>query len=387
MKEIEFRRILVAIETDPTRYHGEHPARPRLPGKSGAEQMLSHLSTDLAGQFGEIKSFALCMAGALFDQTELLRPGFPVFGALEEILAASFQGQEFQPRLLSLGADDGRLPRPELQPSEQVPLGVLLTLPLVVGGGPKGIESLGQAMEHRFMESGQLSAHSARALEAQFGIAVNHARFMTVTDLNAMLRLQLEHFGFLPLWQLLDTAINQPEETLAVEGRGGQQFKWDGRSVVAQFETFDQWATTGNGKALPAGDQALAESYADWTREYRQFLTTLQAHGITVQQVLSEDMEISGDASYAVETVSPHGMTDAAQVTEHSAGELGTIAVSLNSESSQRNYYPLEPRGLNRLHADVRAISDGTQSVAFPGTILYDPGERRLCPETLRGEK
>jgi len=381
------KRILVAIETDATRFHGEHPARPRLPGKTGAEQMLSHLSTDLAAQFPDIKACALCMAGALYDQTELLRPGYPVFTALEELLDASFQGQPFQPRLLSVGAEAGLLPNSELQPSERVPLGILLLLPVLVACEADRLEPLAEAMEHRFIESGQLSAHSARALEAQFGIAVNHARFMTMADLSTLLHMQLDHFGFLPLWQLLDAAVSQAVETLEVQGRGGQHFRWNGCAVETRFETFDEWASKGQGRAQPAADQLLAASYADWTREYRQYLTTLQAHGIAVEQETGGGVERSDDGSFAVETTAAARGKDAAQVTEHSAGELGTVAVTVMRDGQQHNFYPLEPGGLNRMHARIRETMGGAHSVSFPGCILYDAAGRRLRPDSLRGER
>lgn len=386
MPASRFQRILVAIETDATRFHGEHAARPRLPDKTGAEQVLSHLSTDLADGFRGIRSCALCMAAVLYDQTELLQPGYPVFATLEQMLSASFEKQDFQPRLLSIGADAGRLPRPELQPSTQLPLGALLTLPLVLAGAPGLLAALGDEMESRFIESGQLSAHSAKALEAQFGIEVRHARFMTVTDISAMLRLQLEHFGYLALWELLDAAINGLDGGLSVEGRGGQTFRWDGSSVVSRFMSFDEWARSEHGRPVPAGDQALAGAYADWTREYRQYLTTLQAHGVPVRQELAGSMGRSDDGSFAVEHCAWAGRDSVARITEHSAGELGTVAVSVVRDGQQFNYYPLVPSGLNRLHAEIRSEAGEAPSVAFPGCILYDPGRRCLRPESLHGD-
>ena len=134
MPELSHKRILVAIETDATRYHGENASRPRLLDRGEAEQILAHLSTDLAGQFAEIKSCALSLAGALYDQTQLLRPGYPVFSCLESMLGASFGDRQFQASLLSFGSESGRMPEQELQPSSDIPLGLLQTLPIVVSG-------------------------------------------------------------------------------------------------------------------------------------------------------------------------------------------------------------------------------------------------------------
>ena len=46
--------ILATIETDPTRYHGEHAALPRLLDRAGGEQVLAHLAADLTRMFPEI---------------------------------------------------------------------------------------------------------------------------------------------------------------------------------------------------------------------------------------------------------------------------------------------------------------------------------------------
>ena len=76
-------RILVAIETDATRYYGPEAIRPELLGPSDAEQLLAHLATDLQALFPSISSCSLIVPGAVFDQTQVLRPSYPVFEALE----------------------------------------------------------------------------------------------------------------------------------------------------------------------------------------------------------------------------------------------------------------------------------------------------------------
>jgi len=157
-------------------------------------------------------------------------------------------------------------------------------LTVLVSGPAEYADQLAVEMEHRFFDTGQLSAHSAKGLESHFKISVNHARFMTITDLNAMLHLQLKHYGFLPLWELLDAAMTPPENTLEVDTPGGLKFQWRDGAVHSFFESFDWWAQYGSGADKPASDQQLQESYADWTREYRRYLTMLVAHGIRVCQ-------------------------------------------------------------------------------------------------------
>jgi hypothetical protein len=374
--------ILVGIETDPTRYHGEHASRPALLEKTAAEQVLAHIATDLTAMFPAINRCSLSMAGALFDQTQILRPALPVYTALEGLQQSSNPGTDFQPRLLSIGSNDGQMPMPELQPFENIALGLLQILPLLITGPAECVEPLMDEMEHRFLEQGQVSAHSAKAMESQFQVSINHARFMTITDLNALLRLQLEHYGFLPLWELLDAAMTPSSGTLEVKTPGGLKFKWQDESVHSYFESFDWWAQFGGGNEKPANDQQLQSAYASWTREYRRYLTMLTAHGVRVSQHLPglDDAELSD--SFLLEESAASPEQSAAPVTAHSVDDLGTIAVTVVSGARQMNLYPLQASGLNDLHQFIRE-QGYSGDIAYPGQLCYDEQSRQLIADSL----
>jgi hypothetical protein len=383
MEDILHQHILVAIETDATRYHGEQASRPGLLSRARAEQMLAHLSTDLAMLLPNLNQCTLTLAGALFDQTQVLRSGYPVFAAMQVLLQSSYQGQPFHPRLLSLGADEaGRMAMPDLQPDKAIPPGLLQLLPLLASGPPGIVREQIETAEHLFLEKGQVSAHTATALQADFGISVTHARFMTLTDLNAMLRLQLEHFGFLPLWELLNAALNQSTQTLAVNTGKELALEWRDDAVCAQFETFNYWATQGGGRNIPASNMRLARHYEEWTREYRQYLTMLQAYGVAVRQYLPGQAEPL-TSSFFIENVDENVRPGAASVTEHSAAELGTVAVSVVDGNNLVNYYPLRAEGLNDLHRAIHEAGLAAGDFAFPGNICYDEKSRRLSAESV----
>jgi hypothetical protein len=382
MASIEHRHILVGIETDPTRYHGERPRRPALLDRLAAEQVLAHIAADLTSMFPVIRHFTLSMAGGLYDQTQVIRPTLPVFSALETLQQSGNPGGDFQPRLLSIGASDGQMPLPDLQPFEDIPLGLLQILPLLLTGPAEQLDKLSNEMEHRFFEHGQLSAHSAKGLESHFQISVNHARFMTITDLTAMLRMQLEHFGFLSLWELLDAAINPPDGELVVGTPAGLTLKWKNGAVHSVFESFDWWAKFGGGAQVQATDQQLQIAYADWTREYRRYLTMLNAHGVRVRQHLPGLNDTELEDSFLLEESTAIPQESVATVTEHSTGELGTIAVTVVNGKRQINFYPLLAHGLNELHEFIRE-QGLSGDAAFPGSICYDENSRQLAPDTL----
>ena len=382
MASIRHHYILVGIETDPTHFHGEHASRPALLDRQAAEQVMAHIAADLRSLFPEINRLALSMTGALFDQVQVLRPQLPVFRALESLQQSGNPGSDFHPRLLSIGASDGKMPLPEIQPFDTVPLGLLQILPLLVSGPDADVEKLATDMEHRFLEKGQLSAHSAKGLEAHFQIPVNHARFMTLTDLNAMFRLQLEHFGYLPLWELLDASMYPPAGELDVATADGLRFKWQDGAVHSYFESFDWWASYGSGADVSASGGQLQSAYADWTREYRRYQTMLTAHGVKLCQHLPglEDAELDG--SFLVEESTNSPGSSVAPVTDHSTDDLGTIAVTVVKGERQVNLYPLQASGLNDLHQFIRD-QDMSGDIAYPGRICYDENTRQLIPETL----
>jgi hypothetical protein len=382
MASILHQHILVGVETDPTRYHGEHPRRPALLERASAEQVLAHVAADLTAMFPGISRCSLSMAGALYDQTQVLRPGLPVYAALEHLQHVSNPGAGFKPGMLSIGASAARMPLQDLQPFENIPLGLLQILPLLVSGPAATLTQLAEEMEHRFLEKGQVSAHTAKALEAQFLVSVTHARFMTITDLNTLLRLQLEHYGFLPLWELLDAAISPGNGELEVATAAGPRFKWFDGAVHGFFETFDWWAQRGGGREMPAGQHRLQAAYADWTREYRRYVTMLTAHGVRVSQHLAglEDAELT-DSFLLEESANTPG-SSAAPVTAHVVDDLGAIALTVVSGPRQMNLYPLRANGLDDLHQFIR--DEGySGDIAYPGRLCYDENSRSLVAEPL----
>ena len=140
-----FYRILVAIETDATRFYGANATRPNVLGASDSEQLLAHVAADLKALLPEISGCSLIVAGALFDQTQVLRPSYPVFTALEST-STSDNPDKFKPGLVSIAAQNGRMPDEDLQPLENIPLGLLQLLPVVVHGPAVLVSELGKLM-------------------------------------------------------------------------------------------------------------------------------------------------------------------------------------------------------------------------------------------------
>jgi hypothetical protein len=372
--------ILVAIETDTERSAGKTGAGDTMLGQGDAEQMLAHLAADLGSLIKDIRHCHLAAAGVLFDQCQILRPGTPVFTALSDVPPRS-AGKGTTPALTAIGSKDGVMSDPSLHPDQQIPRSPLRLLPILVSGSEEVMAHLSEEMEHRFLAEGQVSAHTASWLEAAFGIGIGHARFMTLTDVNAMFRLQLEHFGFLPLWELIDAAVSESRDELEINTENGTRYGWrEGRACV-EFQTFDFWAAQGSGRDVASDDEEFARRYAIWCRELRRYSSTLAAHHVPLRFELPDERTGQVSEHHLFEEVdAPVAAGAQASITEHAWPELGTVAVTARLAESLRHYYPLTPQGLGEIHEILGTVELKGEGLAFPGTIRFDPASRRLRP-------
>jgi hypothetical protein len=165
----------------------------------------------------------LVTVGAHYDPVEVLRPGWPLHRELGELaarapkdgaLADAPRGHDRTDaatgRIVAFGAHDARLPG-ALAPSADFLGGPLRLVPLLLEGDPGIVAEVGRVFERELLERGMAGADTALAAQAAFGLQVEHARYLTVHDLAAMMAMQYEHAGLAPLWPLLETALLQPD--------------------------------------------------------------------------------------------------------------------------------------------------------------------------------
>jgi hypothetical protein len=197
-----------------------------------------------------------------------------------------------------------------------------------------------------------------------------------------MLHLQLDSFNFTPLWELIECALFQPEETLEISTPEGNFFRYQGGHILSPFYSFDAWAGSGPGQSVAAEKHELGKRYADWTRVQRQYLVTLRSHGLLVSQHLPGQATQPVTERFLVELSEGQDVDDHTSITEHDAGDLGTVAVTVVRDRQQFNYYPLTPGGLNDIHDLLRDTLGCSANVSFPGHICYDNQTRRLVHDT-----
>ena len=266
----------LALELKP----GSQPARDAL-AQDDAGALAQLLARDLATFTADAATLELVMVGAHYDAVELLRPGWPLHRELDQ-LAARAPGPS-EARVIAFGAHDGQLPG-ALAPSPDFAGGPLRLLPFVLGGDAGVVARVGDAFERELMERGMAGAETALAAQELFGLEVEHARYLTVHDLAALMAMQYEHAGLAPLWPVIEAALLAPghEEWLDAPPEPLLHYA-DGEARIALF-TPHAWRAR---HASPADVECdkLERQFEMFQARQRQFAAVLQAHGIAVNFV------------------------------------------------------------------------------------------------------
>ncbi len=240
-----------------------------------AEALGGELALDLRRLLPGVEVLDGAFAGAHFDPSELLRPGWPVHAALAELVERA-PGRE-RGRVFAFGAHDGRMPTPLLQPDPQLAGGLLRLLPFVLVGDADPVATIGQAMEERLLDTGMAAAGLALQAQSRFGLLLEHARFMSLHDLCALTAMQYQHAGLEPVWQLIEAALLAPdsEEWLRADDEPLAMFH-HGQVRIGDPD-FGHWR-------MSSGlDDELG--WQQHLRRVRQLAAIVGAHGVAVERV------------------------------------------------------------------------------------------------------
>lgn len=184
--------------------------------RNHAEAIASAIGSDLFKLDLSIAALDLVVAGALYDQAQILRPGWPAHAALLElqsrVLAVAARAE-----VLAIAAHAGAMPLPALEPDPGLFGSPLLILPWVLHGDAEIARDTASRFECDLVEKGMAGANLALALQDAFGIGVRHIQHLTVFDLCAIACAQYQQAGFGALWQLIENALLTPSRELSVE--------------------------------------------------------------------------------------------------------------------------------------------------------------------------
>ena len=269
---------------------GDAPvARDRLaPTEIGVLAAL--VARDLAKLAPEAATLELVTVGAHFDPIELLRPGWPLHRELDE-LAARAPRDPAAPldagRVIAFGAHEQQLPG-ALSPSADYVGGPLRLVPFVLSGSAEVIARVGDTFERDLLERGMAGADTALAAQDAFGLAVEHARYLTVHDLAAMMAMQYEHAGLAALWPLLETALLEPEGEAWLDALPEPLVRYAaGEARIAMF-TPAAWHARYAPDAPCDSEEGRERQYRlhrHFEARQRQIAAVLAAHGVVVNFV------------------------------------------------------------------------------------------------------
>ena len=278
---------VLALELAP----GSAPMRDAL-AQDDAGRLAAQVGRDLGALVADARSLDLCLAAAHFDPAEALRPGWPLHRRLAELQARA-PGRGDGPRLIAFGADaDGQVPLP-LAADPSLRGGSLRVLPYLFRGDADLAHAVGDAFETRLLDEGMAQADTALLAQEAFGARIEHARYMTVHDLAAMVALQYEHLGLAPLWPLVETALLSPTGEATLDSPPEPLARYvDGEVRIALF-TPAAWRA----RYQPGNEDAerLGRLHAQFEARQKQYAAVLGAHGIGVAFVEADAGVAAGD--------------------------------------------------------------------------------------------
>lgn len=389
--------LTVELESDAI-IGGQRPPAPLT--RDNAEILTGRIADDLRRILGEgVAGGGLIVMGALYDLTELLRPGLPMTEALLDLYRGSLRGGPFEAQLIGLGSAGGRFPAPELAPRRSPGSGPLLAVPFALVAPGETLDGIRHNLEQELLGKGAASLDTDRTVRQLFGVAPVNLSYATLHDLSALLKVQLEHAGFGDLWRLLEAGLYTPEIPIAVDTDAGNRFLAHNGQVWTPFLDFDGWMAR-----HPDGD---VQAYVAWQMTQRRYTAGLAAHGIDVHPVEAASGVFSDDAEVALSVAQaralqppdrlhvpvsgtvPPAAASAITLTEQASPDLGPVAYTVLAQQADgriaciAHEYPLIPEaipairdGWQRLAADLGA----SFQVERPGRMLISGDPPRLMP-------
>ncbi len=353
-----------------------------------AAELAALVAADLHGLVPQVDAARLALAAALFDQVELLRPGFPVWTTLEELARRVPRGH--LENVVAFGTHEGHMPAQPLEPSVVYADGPMRLLPMSLLVPAEQAEELSEQLEVQLVGRGELGTRTADWLMRALGIRLEHARYFSRNDLLALTCVQYEHVNLAPLWVLLEAALLTPyQEESTMSARGLALRYADGR-VLAQSPS--QWLAGQAGALDPDGTRQRTHDFAGIVFELRQYAALLDAHQLPLQLQPYGAGASEAASGYLVETLAAvEPGYDPPSLFAHEAPGLGVVAVTVAQRGdggharALAHGYPLQPQALGpllalladrygiaaELHALGRVALDDAGRLGAPATALH----------------
>jgi hypothetical protein len=361
---------------------GEPPAQLTL-SRDEAAELAALVAADLHTLVPQVDAARLALIGALFDQVELLRPGFPVWATLDELARRVPRGH--LQNVVAFGSHEGHMPAQPLEPSPLYAEGPMRLLPMSLLAPAELAEELSEQLEIQLVGRGEAGTLTADWLMRTLGIRLEHVRYLSRNDLLALTCVQYEHVNLAPLWALLETALLTPYREEATMSARGLALRYADGKVLAQSPA--QWLAAQTGDATER-----AHGFAGIVFELRQYAALLDAHQLPLQLQPDAAQQTEATHGYLLETLAAADPGyDPPTLFAHEAPGLGVIAITVAQRGdggharALAHAYPLQPQALGpllalladrygsagELHALGRVVLDGDGRLGAPATALH----------------
>jgi hypothetical protein len=262
------------------------PARTHLERDQSAE-LAGHIADDLCRLLPGIETLDLSIAAAHFDPAEVLRPRWPVHAALSDLSQrAPGSGRGW---VMGLGSHAGAMPADALMPDPAMSGGPLRLIPFVLHGEAERVAQFGSQMEQHLLETGMAGAATALEAQTRFGGRLEHARYLTLHDLCALVAMQYEHGGIAPLWPLIEAALLAPDADEWLDAPPEPLLRYVDKRVCIARPSFDAWAEAGFAPR-EIEPRHLPRAFDAHNQRLQQLNAVLNAHSIATTMV-----DVAGD--------------------------------------------------------------------------------------------
>ncbi len=311
MSAIVILHAVLACELSP------QPAPERLLlERAGGDALAGAIADDLQRLLPGIEHARLLLGTGLLDAAEILRPGFAAHAALAELGLRLPRGHG---AVIAIGAHHGRMPAAALTPAAEFSDAPMRYLPLLIEAEAEHADALGTRLEQVLANAGEASARSADVLMRSYGLRLQHARYLSLTDLLALTCVQYEHAGFAAHWPLIEAALLTPARHEQALSPRGAQWAWTGTRIA--LETPRAFLR----RTQPAPETRV-HGYAAAVFELRQAAALFAAHGLPLGSC-DDAPDTAFHAQGVVESLATGAAAAAAPLLALRAPGLGVVAL------------------------------------------------------------
>ncbi len=263
---------------------GSTPAHAAL-GQAPAAALAEAIAADLAKLAPEVRALDLVLGAAHFDPAEALRPGWPLHRRLQDLHARAPRGDG--PRIVVFGADaQGVVPQP-LRAELALHGGPLRVVPFALIGAGGAAATVAARFEEDLLERGMAGAATALQAQDGFGARIEHARYLTILDLAAMIAAQYQHVGLQHLWPLIETALIAPQREAWLDASPEPVLRYADGGVRLAQPGFEAWRRQDpfERERIDSAQNDARRRFGHFQARMQQYRVVLEAHGIAVQAV------------------------------------------------------------------------------------------------------